>query len=53
MNKMHLLHLDFPKLNQSNRKHFVKVRGGVCMEHGAVPWTVQIQVKEKGRYRHR
>ena len=30
-----------------------KVRGGHCMEQGAVPWTVQIQVKEFGRYTHR
>ena len=30
-----------------------KVRGGHCMEQGAVPWTVQIQVKKQGRYTHR
>jgi len=30
-----------------------KVRGGFCTPNGAAPWTVQIQVKENGRYVHR
>jgi len=30
-----------------------KVRGGFCTENGAVPWTVQIQVKQNGKYVHR
>jgi len=30
-----------------------KVRGGFCTENGAVPWTVQIQVKEGDQYVHR
>ena len=31
-----------------------KVRGGICTENGAQPWTVEIQVREEGgRYVHR
>ena len=36
--------------------HILKVRGGKCTKTAAVPWTVQIQVRERGRgsrYKHK
>ena len=44
------------RCGQSAEKFFQRiprVRGGVCTENGAQPWTVQIQVRERGRYEHR
>ena len=42
---------------QSAEKFFQRiprVRGGLCTENGAQPWTVEIQVREEGgRYVHR
>ena len=45
------------RCGQSAEKFFhriPKVRGGICTENGAQPWTVEIQVREEGgRYVHR
>ena len=45
------------RCGQSAEKFFhriPKVRGGICTENGAQPWTVEIKVREEGgRYVHR
>ena len=45
------------RCGQSAEKFFQRiprVRGGICTENGAQPWTVEIQVREEGgRYVHR